>query len=122
MNSVQLRFLSALVLLLLVVSTGIAQTSTSATRATATISGRITVEGQPAPGVEVILLRDDDWRRIDFGLGISPLPAATTDSEGRYKLSNVAAGPYVLMAHAPAYVVQTSERRRRNNSGEPLNV
>jgi protocatechuate 3,4-dioxygenase beta subunit len=122
MNSAQLRFLSTFVLLLLVVSTGIAQTSTSATRATATISGRITVEGQPAPGVEVILLRDDDWRRIDFGLGISPLTAATTDSEGRYKLSNVAAGPYVLMAHAPAYVVQTSERRRRNNSGKPLNV
>src|SRR5262245_29018974 len=121
MNSAQLRFLSMLVLLLLVVSTGIAQTSTSATRATATISGRITVEGQPAPGVEVILLRDEDWRRIDFGLGIPPLLAATTDSEGRYKLSNVAAGPYVLMAHAPAYVIQ-GERRRRNNSGKALNV
>ena len=110
------------VLLLLVVSTGIAQTSTSATRATATISGRITIEGQPAQGVEVILLRDDDWRRMDFGLGIPPLQAATTDSEGRYKLSNVAAGGYVLMAHAPAYVVHTSERRRRDNSGKGLNV
>src|SRR6266542_2998241 len=122
MNSVQLRFLSMFVLLLLVVSTGIAQTSTSATKATATISGRITIEGQPAPGVEVILLRDDDWRRMDFGLGIPPLPAATTDSEGRYKLSNVAAGAYVLLAHAPAYVIHTSERRRRNNSGKALNV
>jgi protocatechuate 3,4-dioxygenase beta subunit len=121
MNSAQLRFLSTFVLLLLIVSTAIAQTSTSATRATATISGRITVEGQPAPGVEVILLRDDDWRRIDFGLGIQPLPAATTDSEGRYKLSNVAAGPYVLIAHAPAYVIQ-GDRRRRNNSGKALNV
>jgi protocatechuate 3,4-dioxygenase beta subunit len=121
MNSAQLRFLSMLVLLLLVVSTGIAQTSTSATKATATISGRITVEGQPAPGVEVILLRDDDWRRIDFGLGIQPLPAATTDPEGRYKLSNVAAGGYVLIAHAPAYVIQ-GDRRRRNNSGKALNV
>src|SRR5499426_2944233 len=122
MNSAQLRFLSTLFLLLLVVSTGIAQTSTSATRATATISGRITIEGQPAPGVEVILLRDDDWRRMDFGLGIPPLLSATTDSEGRYKLSNVIAGPYVLLTHAPAYVVQTSERRRRNNSGKALNV
>ena len=110
-----------LVLLLLVVSTGIAQTSTSATKATATISGRITIESQPAPGVEVILLRDDDWRRIDFGLGIPPLLSATTDSEGRYKLSNVAAGGYVLIAHAPAYVIQ-GDRRRRNNSGKALNV
>src|SRR5215510_6019184 len=122
MNSAQLRFLSMLVLLLLVVSTGIAQTSTSATRATATISGRIIVDGQPAPGVEVILLRNDDWRRMDFGLGIPPLLSATTDSEGRYKLSSVAAGAYVLLAHAPAYVVQTSERRRRDNSGKALNV
>src|SRR5215470_14645911 len=122
MNSAQLRFLSMLVLLLLVVSTGIAQTSTSAAKATATISGRITVEGQPAQGVEVILLRNDDWRRMDFGLGIPPLLSATTDSEGRYKLSNVAAGAYVLLAHAPAYVVQTSERRRRDNSGKAMNV
>jgi protocatechuate 3,4-dioxygenase beta subunit len=59
---------------------------------------------------------------MDFGLGIPPLLSATTDSEGRYKLSNVAAGAYVLLAHAPAYVVQTSERRRRDNSGKGLNV
>src|SRR4030095_3971757 len=98
MNSAQLRFLSMLVLLLLVVTTGIAQTSTSATKAKATISGRITIEGQPAQGVGVILLRDDEWKRMDYGLGIQPLPAATTDSEGRYKLSNVAAGAYVLLA------------------------
>ncbi len=59
---------------------------------------------------------------MDFGLGIPPLQAATTDAEGRYKLSNVAAGAYVLLAHAPAYVVHTSERRRRSNSGKALNV
>jgi protocatechuate 3,4-dioxygenase beta subunit len=121
MNSAQLRFLSISILLLLVVSTGIAQTSTSATKATATISGRITIEGQPAQGVKVILLGPDDVRRMDYGLGIPPLPAATTDAEGRYKLSNVAAGAYVLTAYAPAYVIQ-GERRRRNNSGKGLNV
>jgi len=58
---------------------------------------------------------------MDFGLGIPPLPSATTDFEGRYKLSNVAAGPYILMAHAPAYVIQ-GNRRRRDNSGKALNV
>jgi protocatechuate 3,4-dioxygenase beta subunit len=121
MNSAQLRFLSILVLLLLVVSTGIAQTSTSAIKATATISGRITIEGQPARGVEVILLQGDDFRRLDYGLGIPALPAATTDSEGRYKLSNVASGKYILSAHAPAYVIE-GLRRRRSNSGKPLNV
>jgi protocatechuate 3,4-dioxygenase beta subunit len=121
MNSAQLRFLSVLILLLLVVSTGIAQTSTSATKATATISGRITIEGEPAQGVKVILVGPDDVRKMDYGLGIPPLPAATTDAEGRYKLSNVAAGAYVLTAYAPAYVIQ-SERRRRNNSGKGLNV
>src|SRR5262245_17742992 len=118
MDSAQLRVLSLLLWLLLVVSTGIAQTS--ATKSTATISGRITIEGQPAQGVEVILRRDDD-RRMDYGLGIPPLPMATTDAEGRYKLSNVAAGPYILTAHAPAYVIQV-ERRRRTDSGKMLNV
>jgi hypothetical protein len=121
MNTAQLRFLSMSMLLLLVVSTGIAQTSTSATKATATISGRITIEGEPAQGVKVILVGPDDVRRMDYGLGIPPLPAATTDAEGRYKLSNVAAGAYVLTAYAPAYVIQ-GERRRRNNSGKGLNI
>jgi protocatechuate 3,4-dioxygenase beta subunit len=121
MNSAQVRFLSMLACLLFLVSTGVAQTSTSALKATATISGRITIEGQPARGVEVILLQEDDFRRLDYGLGIPALPAATTDSEGRYKLSNVASGKYILSAHAPAYVIE-GLRRRRSNSGKALNV
>jgi protocatechuate 3,4-dioxygenase beta subunit len=120
MNSAGLRFLSMFVLLLLVVSTGIAQTSTSAAKATAKISGRVTIDGQPAQAVEVMLRRGDD-RRMEMGLGISPLPTATTDAEGRYKFPAVAAGGYIVMVHAPAYVIQV-ERRRRNDAGKALNV
>src|SRR5262245_12767560 len=120
MNSAQLRFLSMLVLLLLVVSTGIAQTSTSAAKATARISGRVTIDGEPAQGVEVMLRRGDD-RRIQLGVGIPPILTATTDAEGRYKFSDVAAGGYIVSVHAPAYALQV-ERRRRSDAGKGLNV
>jgi len=109
-----------LVLLLLVVSTGIAQTSTSAAKATARISGRVTIDGEPAQGVEVMLRRGDD-RRIQLGVGIPPILTATTDAEGRYKFSDVAAGGYIVTVHAPAYVLQV-ERRRRIDAGKGLNV
>jgi protocatechuate 3,4-dioxygenase beta subunit len=109
-----------LILLLLVVSTGIAQTSTSAAKATARISGRVTIDGEPAQGVEVMLRRGDD-RRIQLGVGIPPILTATTDAEGRYKFSDVAAGGYIVTVHAPAYVLQV-ERRRRSDSGKVLNV
>src|SRR5262249_9152839 len=120
MNSAQLRFLSMLVLLLLVVSTGIAQTSTSAAKATARISGRVTIDGEPAQGAEVMLRRGDD-RRIQLGVGIPPILTATTDAEGRYKFSDVAAGGYIVSVHAPAYALQV-ERRRRSDAGKGLNV
>lgn len=121
MNLAQLRFLSILVLLLLVVSTGIAQPPTSAAKAPARISGRVTIDGQPAQGVEVVLFRDNDYRRMEMGVGILALPTATTDAEGRYKFSDLAAGGYHVTAHAPAYVMQT-DRRRRRDSGKGVNI
>ena len=120
MNSAQLRFLSTLFLLLLVVSTGIAQTSNSAPKGAAKISGRVTIDGEPAQGVEVMARRGDD-RRIQLGVGIPPILTATTDAEGRYKFSDVAAGGYIVTVHAPAYVLQV-ERRRRSDAGKGLNV
>ena len=72
MNSAQLRFLSTFVLLLLVVSTGIAQTSTSATRATATISGRITVEGQRPPAPFFLVANHLSY--VDIVLLLAELP------------------------------------------------
>ncbi len=120
MNSAQLRFLSMSILLLLVVLTGIAQTSTSAAKATARVSGRVSIDGQPAQGVEVMMRRRND-PRIDLGIGIPPILTAMTDAEGRYKFSDVAADVYLLTVHAPAYVIQV-ERRRRDDSGKVLNV
>src|SRR5215813_11060777 len=120
MNSAQLRFLSMLISLLLVVSTGIAQTSTPAAKATSRVSGRVTIDGEPAQGVVVMLRRGDD-RRIQLGVGIPPILTATTDAEGRYKFSDVAAGGYIVSVHAPAYALQV-ERRRRSDAGKGLNV
>src|SRR5262249_6326543 len=89
-------------------------------KATARISGRVTIDGEPAQGAEVMLRRGDD-RRIQLGVGIPPILTATTDAEGRYKFSDVAAGGYIVSVHAPAYALQV-ERRRRSDAGKGLNV
>src|SRR5262245_56451835 len=98
MDSARLRFLSILFILLVVVSTGFAQTSTSATKATAAISGRITVEGQPAQGVEV-MLRPSGNQMMEMGIGGPPPTTVTTEADGRYKFSSVAAGAYRITAY-----------------------
>lgn len=70
----------------------------------ATVSGRVTIGSQPAAGVEVMLTSSDP--RV---LNNNPPPPlnALTDSEGRYRLTNVPAGGYRISAYAPAYVVKT---------------
>jgi hypothetical protein len=72
--------------------------TTPAGKGTATISGRVTIDGQPAPGVEVIL------RNYTMTGGRSLPLTATTDAEGRYTLTNVPAGNCHISAYAPAFV------------------
>lgn len=71
---------------------------------TATVSGRVTIGSQPAAGVEVLLTSSDP-----AVLNSNPPPpiSATTDADGRYKLSSVPAGSYRITAYAPAWVAKT---------------
>src|SRR5215510_8359961 len=63
---------------------------------TATVSGWVTLKGEPARGVEVILVTQIRWS--------ANAPRARTDENGRFLFTNVAAGSYEIFAVAPGYV------------------
>ena len=65
----------------------------------ASISGRVTLNGNPAPGVPVILTRND---MNDDGTAIAK---ATTDEEGRFRIPEAPAGSFRLTPFAPAFVI-----------------
>src|SRR5262245_4970228 len=62
---------------------------------TATVSGRVTLKGEPARGVTVILQGQNSGR--------SSSPRAMTDESGRFNFTGVAAGGYSIYALAPGY-------------------
>lgn len=61
------------------------------------VSGRVTLDGKAAAGVEVVLLPDGNERRLEVAKTL-------TDAEGRFRLSVERAGRYRVMPFAPAYV------------------
>jgi protocatechuate 3,4-dioxygenase beta subunit len=76
---------------------------TAQKQATGIITGRVTVSGKSVAGVGVMLLPSER------AMNRSPIARAATDYEGRYRLTNVPAGRYSVMAVAPALVGQLSE-------------
>jgi protocatechuate 3,4-dioxygenase beta subunit len=80
----------------------------------ATISGRVTVEGKPLSGAFVLLTPGDQSSED------SAIAKAATDEDGRYMLSNVAAGHYMVCPYAPAYIFPAAARF--GTSGKPLYI
>ncbi len=74
-----------------------AQSQTAEKPATGSISGRITIDGQAAPEVAVMLATPGS------GHGAEMVSSTKTDSEGRFHLTDVAAGKYLIGAFAPAH-------------------
>jgi hypothetical protein len=64
---------------------------------TGSVSGRVTVKGKGKAGIVVGVLGD-------FGPRAAPIPKATTDQDGNYRINEVAAGTYQIAAISPAYV------------------
>jgi protocatechuate 3,4-dioxygenase beta subunit len=98
-------------LFLLMLVSGIASfaQNPAVNKAAATVSGRITIGGQPASGIKALLKKRDDQGNHSGNLQ-SPASIATTDADGRYWITNLTAGSYRISVHAPAYVIEEESR------------
>ena len=74
------------------------QTGPAKTDADATVSGKITLKGKPAPGVVVGLVRTESAQ-------FDPVFKGTTDQEGKYRITNVPEGAFMIAPAAPAFVI-----------------
>jgi hypothetical protein len=81
---------------------------------TASVSGRVTIEGKPAANVTVTVkeARSEMPEARIFSLGGREFVdhcfyKATTDAEGRYQISGLPAGQYIISTDAPAYLPQS---------------
>jgi len=66
------------------------------------ITGRVTLEGKPVPRVTVILTSSDRYMSLPQS---APTVRATTDEDGRYRLTGLSAGSYAVSPNVPAFVV-----------------
>ncbi|MEK6337695.1 MAG: carboxypeptidase-like regulatory domain-containing protein [Acidobacteriota bacterium] len=74
------------------------QTSQTKKAPEATVSGKVSIKGKPAPEV-VVGLRSSQPAEADQTF------KATTDQDGIYRISNVPGGSYVIAPVAPAFVI-----------------
>src|SRR5262249_51396918 len=66
---------------------------------TSTVSGHVTLKGEPARGVMVVLQAQGQ-----MGQGASTSPRARVDESGRFHFTGVPAGSYAVSAIAPGFV------------------
>jgi 5-hydroxyisourate hydrolase-like protein (transthyretin family) len=119
MTRIARHHLSLFLSLLVLGATSFAQ-NPAANKANAAVSGRITIEGQPAPGVHVLLKKRDGLVVGSRGMQ-SPAFTATTDADGRYRIANLAVGAYRISVYAPAHVIE-GESRLSYEYGKTVNV
>src|SRR5215470_11537454 len=79
---------------------------------TATISGLVTLKGEPARGVTVLLQNQQSYA--------AESPRAKSDENGRFRITGVAAGKYSISTLAPGYVSLGDSDMGRG--GQALNV
>src|SRR5215475_13947088 len=79
---------------------------------TATVSGLVTLKGEPARGVTVMLQNQQSYAANS--------PRARSDENGRFRITGVAAGKYLITALAPGYVSLGDSDMGRG--GQALNV
>ena len=92
---------SAIALALLVSHFGFCSVAHSQTKTKSlggVVTGKVTIRGKPAAGIIVSL------RTPDFSPFAGQALKATTDEEGKYRITNVPAGTYEVAPMAPAFV------------------
>src|SRR6266850_8400438 len=75
----------------------------------ATVSGKVTIKGKPAPGVVVGM-------RLSQPTQFDPTFKATTDQEGNYRVTDLPAGSYEVAPVVPAYVIADAN----NSNGQTV--
>lgn len=80
-----------------------AEAQTAQKQGTGIITGRVTLNGKSVAGVGVALLGSERM------MNRASVARAATDYEGRYRMTNVPAGRYTIVAIAPALVGQSEE-------------
>jgi len=80
------------------VASGQSTPAGGAKESTASIAGRVTADGKPSAGVMVLVTTDNNgWMN-------APAARTTTDQDGHFSLTSLAAGRYWMYAFAPALV------------------
>jgi len=82
--------------------------SAATNKASATIAGRVTLDGAGAPGAHVMLDPhvNDGFPRISSGVEQPPALGVVTDAEGRYRITGVAPGAYRVSVFAPVHAIE----------------
>jgi hypothetical protein len=88
------------------VSPANAQTKSNKKEPVATVSGKVTIKGKPAPGIVVGM-------RLTRPEQFSPTFKGVTDQDGTYHIADVVAGSYQVAPVAPAFVISDVD----NSSG-----
>jgi len=91
------------------------QSPAASQEATGSITGRVTIENEGAPGVTVTLRGAPSRWPLP-----PPVARATTDKEGRFQMSNLPDGRYYLVPLAPAYFTPSEDRMI--TSGKPVTL
>src|SRR6185295_19280690 len=82
-----------------------AQSTTKSNKTNGVISGRVTVRGKGLAGVTVTL------RAGGFGAAqTQTAPSATTDADGKYRITDIPIGSYQVIPLAPVYTVPNASR------------
>src|SRR5262249_38159230 len=86
----------------------------SSQEASCSITGRVTIENEPAPDIAVVLQpSSSSWPMP------SPVARATTDKEGRFKITDVAPGRYHMIPLAAAHFAPSEDRKA---PGKPVTL
>lgn len=115
-------YLAAVLLALLTFSIPLSAQTTTKPAAKAprgSISGRVTIKDRGVPGIAIGV------RKGDVLTPFQPYQKTTTDQDGYYRISNLAAGSYTVGASAPAFVIADAKDSGKNKSvlvGEDENV
>ena len=91
------------------------QTADANSKTTGSISGRVTVNGKPAPGISVAAFGNNNFNRTTSAQAI-------TDSEGRYRLFGLSPSLYQIMPIAPNLTSseQASDSGPNYGGGKPI--